>query len=156
MGGLEPTIACPHQPDNTKPIGEIGDVKVDQVYIGTCTNGRLSDFRIAAEILKGRQRHPSTRLLITPGSREILRQGMADGTFETLLAAGATLTTPGCGACVGVHDGALGDGEVCLSTQNRNFQGRMGNPDAFIFLASPAVAAATAIEGRIADPREYL
>jgi 3-isopropylmalate/(R)-2-methylmalate dehydratase large subunit len=153
---LEPTIACPHQPDNTKTIGEIGDVAVQQVFLGTCTNGRMSDFRIAAAILRGRRCHPKTRLLVTPGSREILRAGLADGTFDTLLAAGATITAPGCGACVGVHDGILGDGEVCLSTQNRNFQGRLGNPEGFIYLASPAVAAATAIEGRICDPRKYL
>jgi 3-isopropylmalate/(R)-2-methylmalate dehydratase large subunit len=153
---LEPTVACPHQPDNVKPVGELGDVRVHQVFLGTCTNGRLSDFRIAAQVLKGRRRHPDTRLLVTPASRGILRAGMADGTFQTLLDAGATLTAAGCGACVGVHEGILGDGEVCLSTQNRNFQGRMGNPNAFIYLASPAVAAATAIEGRIADPRKYL
>ena len=153
---LEPTIACPHQHDNTKTIGDLGDVAVNQVYIGTCTNGRLSDFQLAAQILKGKSVADGVRLLITPGSREILRQGIADGTFATLLEAGATITAPGCGACVGVHDGALGDGEVCLSTQNRNFQGRMGNPNGFIYLASPAVAAATAIEGKIADPRPYL
>ena len=156
VAGLEPTIACPHQPDNTTPIGELGHVAVDQVYLGTCTNGRLNDLRVAASILRGRQRHPSTRLLVTPGSRDILREAIADGTLDVLLAAGATLTTPGCGACVGVHDGVLGDGEVCLSTQNRNFQGRMGNPKGLIYLASPAVAAATAVEGRIADPRNYL
>jgi len=153
---LEPTVACPHMPDNTKTVGELADVAVDQVLIGTCTNGRLSDFHIAASILKGRQAAPGVRLLVTPGSRQILQEGMADGTFAALLAAGATITAPGCGACVGVHDGVLGDGEVCLSTQNRNFQGRMGNPNAFIYLASPAVAAATAIEGKIADPRRYL
>ena len=156
LAALEPTIACPHQPDNTKTVGELGDVAVNQVLIGTCTNGRLSDFHTAAGILKGRKVAPGVRLLITPGSREILQQGIADGTFATLLEAGGTITAPGCGACVGVHDGILGDGEVCLSTQNRNFQGRMGNPNGFIYLASPAVAAATAIEGKIADPRKYL
>jgi 3-isopropylmalate/(R)-2-methylmalate dehydratase large subunit len=153
---LEPTIACPHQPDNTKTIGELGDVAVNQVYIGTCTNGRLVDFQIAASILAGKKVADGVRLLCTPGSREILQAIIADGTLATLLDAGATITTPGCGACVGVHDGALGDGEVCLATQNRNFQGRMGNPNGFIYLASPAVAAATAIEGIIADPRPYL
>lgn len=153
---LEPTVSCPHQPDNTKTVGQLADVKVDQVLIGTCTNGRLSDFHVAAAILYGRKVHPKVRLLVTPGSRRILQQGMADGTFAALLEAGATITAPGCGACVGVHDGVLGDGEVCLSTQNRNFQGRMGNPNAFIYLASPAVAAATAIESTIADPRKYL
>jgi len=153
---LEPTVSCPHQPDNTRTVGELDGVAVHQVLIGTCTNGRLSDFHIAASILKGRKVHPNVRLLITPGSRSILRQGIADGTFAALVEAGGTITAPGCGACVGVHDGILGDGEVCLSTQNRNFEGRMGNPKGFIYLASPAVAAATAIEGTIADPRRYL
>ncbi|HRT96671.1 MAG TPA: 3-isopropylmalate dehydratase large subunit [Planctomycetota bacterium] len=153
---LEPTLSCPHQPDNTKTVGELADVRVDQVLIGTCTNGRLSDFHIAASILKGRRVHPNVRLLLTPGSRQILKQGIGDGTFAALVEAGGTMTAPGCGACVGVHDGILGDGEVCVSTQNRNFEGRMGNPKGLIYLASPAVAAATAIEGRIADPRRYL
>jgi len=156
VSDLEPTVACPHQPDNTKTVGELADVAVDQVFIGTCTNGRMSDFHLAARILDGRHRHPNTRLLVTPASRDILLEGMADGTFATLVEAGAAITAAGCGACVGVHDGILGDGEVCLSTQNRNFQGRMGNPNGLIYLASPAVAAATAIEGRIADPRKYL
>ncbi|MBM4035482.1 MAG: 3-isopropylmalate dehydratase large subunit [Planctomycetes bacterium] len=156
VSSLEPTIACPHQPDNTKTIGELGDVAVNQVLIGTCTNGRLVDLHIAAGILKGRKVKPGVRLLVTPGSRRILREAVADGTVATLLDAGAVITAPGCGACVGVHDGIPGDGEAVLSTQNRNFEGRMGNPKAFIYLASPAVAAATAIEGRIADPREYL
>ncbi len=153
---LEPTIACPHQPDNTKTIGELADVPIQQVLIGTCTNGRLVDFHIAAGILKGRRVAPGVRLLVTPGSRQILREAIGDGTMATLVDAGATITAPGCGACVGVHDGIPGDGEACLSTQNRNFEGRMGNPKALIYLASPAVAAATALEGRIADPRKYL
>jgi 3-isopropylmalate/(R)-2-methylmalate dehydratase large subunit len=156
VSALEPTVACPHQPDNTAPVGELADVEVNQVFLGTCTNGRLSDFHIAASILEGREKHPHVRLLVTPASRDILRQGIADGTFQKLVEAGAVITAPGCGACVGVHQGALADGEVCLSTQNRNFQGRMGNPQAFIYLSSPAVAAATAIEGKIADPRKYL
>ena len=154
--GLEPTVACPHQPDNTRTVGELGDVAVQQVYIGTCTNGRLSDLHVAASILKGRKVAAGVRLLVTPPSRTIFQQALADGTIATLVEAGAAVTAAGCGACVGVHDGVLGDGEVCLSTQNRNFQGRMGNPKGLIYLASPAVAAATAIEGRIADPREYL
>jgi len=153
---LEPTVACPHQPDNTKTIGELGDVAVQQVFIGTCTNGRLSDLHVAASILEGRKVAAGVRLLVTPPSRTIFQQALADGTIATLVESGAAVTAAGCGACVGVHDGVLGDGEVCLSTQNRNFQGRMGNPKGAIYLASPAVAAATAIEGRIADPREYL
>ncbi|RTZ90524.1 MAG: 3-isopropylmalate dehydratase large subunit, partial [Deltaproteobacteria bacterium] len=129
---------------------------IQQVVIGTCTNGRLSDFRQAAAILKGRRRHPETRLLIVPASRRILNELASEGLLEIFLEAGATLVTPGCGPCVGVHAGALGDGERCLSTQNRNFKGRMGNPNGEIYLASPVTAAATAIEGRIADPRNYL
>jgi len=156
LSRLEPTVACPHQPDNTKAVGELADVAVQQVFIGTCTNGRLSDLHVAASILGGRRAKPGVRLIVTPGSRAILRQAVEDGTMAALLDAGATVTAPGCGACVGVHDGVLGDGEVCLSTQNRNFKGRMGNPNGLIYLASPAVAAATAIEGRIADPRKYL
>jgi len=156
VSALEPTIACPHQPDNTRTVGELADAAVHQVFIGTCTNGRLSDLRIAASILKGRKVAPGVRLLVTPPSRTIFQQALADGTIATLVEAGAAVTAAGCGACVGVHDGVLGDGEVCLSTQNRNFQGRMGNPKGLIYLASPAVAAATALEGRIADPREFL
>ncbi len=153
---IEPTVACPHQPDNAKAVGELGDIQVQEVLIGTCTNGRLVDFHIAAGILKGRKVKRGVRLLVTPGSRQILREAIADGTMATLVGAGATVTPPGCGACVGVHEGIPGDGEAVLSTQNRNFEGRMGNPNARIYLASPAVAAATAIEGRIADPRKYL
>lgn len=156
VSALEPTVACPHQPDNTKPVGELGGVAIQQVLIGTCTNGRLVDLHVAASILRGRKVKPGVRLLVTPGSRAILRQAIGDGTVAALVDAGAAITVPGCGACVGVHEGVPGDGEACLSTQNRNFQGRMGNPNAHIYLASPAVAAATALEGKIADPRKYL
>lgn len=156
VSSLEPTLSCPHFVDNARPIKKVEPVPVQQVFIGTSTNGRLEDFRIAASILKGKTVAPHTRLLITPGSRSVLLAGLADGTFQTLAAAGGVITGPGCGACVGVHEGVLGDGEVCVATQNRNFQGRMGNPNAFIYLASPATAAATAITGRITDPREFL
>jgi 3-isopropylmalate/(R)-2-methylmalate dehydratase large subunit len=153
---LKPTIACPHQVDNTKTIDEIGDVKVDQVYLGTSCNGRLEDFQIAARILKGKKIHPKTRMIVTPGSRLVYLETLKDGTMEILIESGALAMTPGCGACVGLHEGVLGDGEVCLATQPRNFKGRMGSPKSFIYLGSPAVAAATAIEGKIADPRKYL
>jgi 3-isopropylmalate/(R)-2-methylmalate dehydratase large subunit len=153
---LKPTIACPHQVDNTKTIDEIGEVKVDQVYLGTSCNGRLEDLHIAAQILKGRTIHPKTRMIVTPGSRQVYLEALKDRTMETLIGAGALSMPPGCGACVGLHEGVLGDGEVCLATQPRNFKGRMGSPKSFIYLGSPAVAAATAIEGKIADPRKYL
>jgi len=153
---MKPVIACPHQVDNTKTIDEIGEVRVDQVFIGTSCNGRLEDLQIAARILKGKTVRPGIRLFVTPGSALVYREALRDGTFETLVDAGALITPAGCGACVGLHDGVLGDGEVCLATQPRNFKGRMGSPKSFIYLGSPAVAAATAIEGKIADPRKYL
>ncbi len=153
---LKPTIACPHQVDHTKTIDEIGEVKVDQVFLGTSCNGRLEDLHIAAKILKGRTLHPKTRMIVTPGSHLVYKEALKDGTMEIFIDAGALLTSPGCGACVGLHEGVLGDGEVCLATQPRNFKGRMGSPKSFIYLGSPAVAAATAIEGKIADPRKYL
>jgi 3-isopropylmalate/(R)-2-methylmalate dehydratase large subunit len=153
---LKPTIACPHQVDNTKTIDEIGEVKVDQVYLGTSCNGRLEDLHIAARILNGRAIHPKTRMIVTPGSHLVYREALRDGTIEIFVEAGALITAPGCGACVGLHEGVLGDGEICLATQPRNFKGRMGSPRSFIYLGSPAVASATAIEGKIADPRKYV
>ena len=119
---LKPTIACPHQVDNTKTIDEIGEVKVDQVYLGTSCNGRLEDLHIAAQILKGRTIHPKTRMIVTPGSRQVYLEALKDRTMETLIGAGALSMPPGCGACVGLHEGVLGDGEVCLATQPRNFK----------------------------------
>ncbi|HJH32819.1 MAG TPA: 3-isopropylmalate dehydratase large subunit [Methanosarcinaceae archaeon] len=153
---LEPMISAPHTVDNTKTIGELKGTKVDQVFIGTCTNGRLDDLEIAASILEGEQRHPDTRLIITPASRDIYLQAVEAGYIATFIKAGAAVMAPGCGACVGVHQGILGDGEVCLATQNRNFKGRMGNTEGLIYLSSPATAAASAIAGEIVDPREVL
>jgi len=153
---LEPVVSAPHTVDNTLTISAAQGTKVDQVFIGTCTNGRLEDLRIAADILKGRERKPGTRLIVTPASRTVYMQAADEGLLKTFAEAGALVTGPGCGACVGVHGGILGDGEVCLATQNRNFQGRMGNAEAFIYLASPATAAASAIKGEITDPREFL
>ncbi len=153
---LESTISCPHTVDNTKTIENIAGTKIDQVLIGTCTNGRIEDLRIAAKMLEGRSRHPNTRLLVCPASRDVYLKAIEEGLIAKLIAAGAAVINPGCAACVGVHAGILGDGEACLATQNRNFKGRMGNPEGFIYLGSPAVAAAAAIEGAIADPRKYL
>ena len=153
---LEPTVACPHFVDNTKTVKEVGKVLVDQVFMGTSTNGRLEDFQIAASFLDGHKIHPQVRLIVTPGSRKVYLDGIRDGTFQIIAEAGGVVTGPGCGACVGVHEGVLADGEVCVSTQNRNFRGRMGNPNSFIYLASPATAAATAIAGELTDPREFL
>jgi 3-isopropylmalate/(R)-2-methylmalate dehydratase large subunit len=155
-GQLEPMVAAPHTVDNTRTVADVAGIKVDQVFIGTCTNGRIEDLRIAAGILRGRQRNPGTRLIVTPASRSVYLQAAAEGLLTAFAGAGALVTGPGCGACVGVHGGILGDGEVCLATQNRNFQGRMGNAEAFIYLGSPATAAASAITGEITDPREYL
>jgi 3-isopropylmalate/(R)-2-methylmalate dehydratase large subunit len=152
---LEPTVSCPHAVDNTVPVTELKGTKIQQAYIGTCTNGRLEDMAAAARILKGRQRHPRTRLIVAPASRDVLLEAMEAGYIETMLHAGAIILPPGCGACLGLHQGVLGDGESCLTTANRNFQGRMGNPKASVYLGSPATAAASAVAGEISDPREY-
>ncbi|MGC8893350.1 MAG: 3-isopropylmalate dehydratase large subunit [candidate division WOR-3 bacterium] len=156
LSSIEPTVSKPHRVDNTALAKELSDVRVHQVVIGTCTNGRLSDLRIAAEILKGKKVAPGVRLIVAPASRKIYLRAMSEGILATLVEAGGLVLPPGCGPCVGVHQGVLGKGEVVLSTQNRNFEGRMGNPEGFIYLSSPATAAATALAGRITDPREVL
>jgi 3-isopropylmalate/(R)-2-methylmalate dehydratase large subunit len=134
----------------------LGKVKIDQVLIGTCTNGRLSDLEIAAGILKGKKVAKGVRLLVIPASRKIYLDALESGIIKTLMESGAVIESPGCGPCVGVHQGALADNEVCLSTQNRNFKGRMGNPESFIYIGSPATAAYSAIKGYISDVREIL
>ncbi len=153
---LEPTISKPHTVDNTATARELKGTKLDQVFIGTCTGGRLDDLAVAAAIFKNRKRHPQTRLIVTPASQKIYLEAIRLGYIEILVQAGANIMPPGCGACLGVHQGVLGDGEVCLSTANRNFKGRMGNPEGFIYLASAATAAASAIKGEISDPREVM
>lgn len=150
---LVPTVSCPHTVDNTKPAKDLCDIKVNQVFIGTCTNGRIEDLRIAAEILKDKKVNPDVRLIVVPASQQIYLQAIEEGLLTIFVEAGGQILGPGCGPCVGVHAGILGDGEVCLATQNRNFQGRMGNTKGFIYLSSPATAAVTAINGYISDPR---
>jgi 3-isopropylmalate/(R)-2-methylmalate dehydratase large subunit len=151
---MEPQVACPHTVDNVKPIQQVAGKKIHQVVIGSCTNGRLDDLAIAAEILRGRKVAPQTRMLIFPASARIYRQALARGYLAVFMDAGAVVMNSGCGPCLGVHEGALGDGEVALSTTNRNFKGRMGNPNSEVYLCSPAVAAASALTGVITDPRQ--
>ncbi len=151
---MEPQIACPHSPDNVRPVSEVRGVKVNQVYIGSCTNGRISDLRVAARLLKGKTVHPDVRLIVTPASQEVYLQAVREGLAEIFVEAGAAFNTPSCGACFGGHFGVIAGGEVCLSTTNRNFRGRMGSNEGMVYLASPAVAAVTAISGCITDPRE--
>ena len=143
------TVSCPHTVDNTCSVSELNNVKVNQVYVGTCTNGRIEDLRIVAEILKDKTVHSDVRMLICPASKDIYLQALKEGLIDIFVKANAAILPPGCGPCVGVHAGTLGDGEVCLATQNRNFQGRMGNTKGFIYLASPYVAAYTALKGYI-------
>ena len=154
VDALEPQIAFPHSPDNVRPVSRARDVRVDQVFIGSCTNGRLEDLRTASEILKGKKATPSSRLIVIPGSNLIYKQAVQEGIIETLLDAGAVIGPPCCGPCLGGHMGILAKGERALSTTNRNFIGRMGHPESEVYLASPAVAAATAVLGRIGTPDE--
>ncbi len=156
LASLNPTVAKPHTVDNTALAKELKGIKIHQVFIGTCTNGRLDDLAVAAKILKGRQRHPSTRLVIAPASRGVMLAAIQAGYIQTFLKAEAIILPPGCGPCLGLHQGVLEAGESCLSTANRNFMGRMGSPEAFIYLASPATAAATSLKGEITDPREVI
>src|SRR5512133_379111 len=154
LNDLCPQVAIPHAVDHVVDIPEVAGSHVDVVFLGTCTNGRHEDLVQAAAILKGRRVSPDVRMIITPASSREMAKAAADGTLTALIEAGAVITSPGCGMCMGRHNGTLGDGDVCLSTANRNFKGRMGAPTSKIYLASPAVAAATAIRGRITDPRE--
>jgi len=154
LAALEPTVAQPHQVDNIALARELKGTKIDQVFIGTCTNGRLEDIATAAQILKGKKRHPRTRLIIAPASPQVMLDAISASYIRALVEAGAAIMPPGCAACLGLHQGVLAGGESCLSTANRNFKGRMGSPEAFIYLGSPATAAATALTGEITDPRE--
>ena len=149
LDGLEPLVAAPPNVDNVKTVEEINGISVDQVFIGSCTGGKLTDLEAAANILKGRKIAPNTRLVVNPASKEVLQKAMQKGFIQTFINAGAAVVTPGCGACIGLHAGLLAAGETCVSTANRNFPGRMGSPEADIYLVSPLTAAATAIEGRL-------
>ena len=158
IGELEPQVACPHTPDNVHPISEVTreDLPVDQVFIGSCTNGYIDDLRIVAKILEGKRIASNLRVIVNPGSQKVWMQAAQEGILTTLAAAGCAVNTPGCGACFGGHMGTLGDGERAISTTNRNYVGRMGSPKAEIYLASPATCAASALTGRITDPRDSL
>jgi homoaconitate hydratase family protein len=152
----EPQIACPHAVDNVQPLSALGEVPVEQAVLGSCTNGRLEDLEVAARIVAGRAVHPRTRLVVIPASQQIYREAMRLGYLETLVAAGAIIDPPGCGPCVGVHQGILAAGETCVSSTNRNFLGRMGSKDSRVYLASPAVVAASAIAGKLAHPESIV
>jgi homoaconitate hydratase family protein len=154
VSDLEPQLACPHSIDNVKPVREVAGRRVDQVFIGTCTNGRLEDLRQAADVLEGERIHRDVRALVVPASRQVFLDAMQAGLIQTLTEAGCTVESPGCGPCLGAHQGVLGPKEVAVSTTNRNFRGRMGHVESEVYLASPATAAASALYGAITDPRE--
>jgi len=156
LAGIEPQVACPHTVDNVKPVAAVEGTTFHQALIGTCTNGRLEDLEAAAKILKGRKIHRNVRALILPASREVYLDALKAGLMEIFLQAGCVILNPGCGPCLGAHEGILAPGEVVVATSNRNFKGRMGSRSAEIYLASPATVAASAVEGKIADPRKYL
>lgn len=152
--GQEPVVACPHIPSNVKNVSELRDVKVDQVVIGSCTNGRISDMRAAAEILKGRKVHDGIRCIVLPATQDIIKQMIEEGIYQDMLEAGCAISTPTCGPCLGGHMGCMCEGEICVSTTNRNFVGRMGHVESKVILASPTVAAASAVAGCLADPAD--
>jgi 3-isopropylmalate/(R)-2-methylmalate dehydratase large subunit len=154
LSSIKPTVAFPHLPENTRTIDNVGDVKIDQVVIGSCTNGRIEDLRVAAEILKGKKVHPDVRCIIIPATQKIWQQAMHEGLFDIFVDSGAAVSTPTCGPCLGGHMGILAKGERAVATTNRNFVGRMGHPESEVYLASPAVAAASAVAGKIASPDE--
>lgn len=152
VSSLTSQVACPHSVDNVKPVSEITGLKIDQALIGSCTNGRLEDLAAAAEILEGKTVHPDTRLLVIPASRRVYLEALHEGYIEIFVRAGGLVLNPGCGPCLGAHQGLLAPEEICLATTNRNFKGRMGSPEAFVYLASPATVAASALKGEITEP----
>lgn len=156
LSSLEPVVAKPHAVDNVAPVSSVAGLPVNQALLGTCTNGRLSDLQVAAAILKGKRVAPGVRLLVIPASRSVFQAAIADGTLATLVEAGALVAPPGCGPCLGAHQGLLAPGERCISSSNRNFQGRMGSKEAEVFLGSPLTVAASALTGVLTDPREWM
>ncbi|MFZ5987857.1 MAG: 3-isopropylmalate dehydratase large subunit [Bacillota bacterium] len=154
LSQVKPTVAFPHLPSNARTIDNVGNVKIDQVVIGSCTNGRIEDLRVAAEILEGRKVHPDVRCIIIPATQKIWQQAMREGLFDIFIDSGAAVSTPTCGPCLGGHMGILAKGERAVATTNRNFVGRMGHPESEVYLSSPAIAAASAVAGRIASPEE--
>lgn len=154
VGTIEPQVAFPHLPENSKPISEVGNIPIDQAVIGSCTNGRLEDLRIAARVLQGKKVHPDVRLIVIPGTQEIYAKALQEGIIMVFIEAGAAVSTPTCGPCLGGHMGILAEGERAISTTNRNFVGRMGHPKSEVYLANPAIAAASAVLGRIGSPEE--
>ncbi|MFC2017077.1 3-isopropylmalate dehydratase large subunit [Chloroflexota bacterium] len=156
VSDMEPQVALPHSPANARPVSQIGNIEIDQAVIGSCTNGRLEDLRVAAQILRGRKVHQRVRCIIIPGSQQIYLDAITQGLIDIFIKAGAAVSTPTCGPCLGGYMGVLADGERCVSTTNRNFVGRMGSPKSEVYLSSPAVAAASAIVGKITSPEETL
>ena len=156
VSAIEPQVALPHSPANTKPVSQVENIDINQAVIGSCTNGRLEDLRIAAQILKGRKVHTGVRCIILPGSQQVYLDALVEGLIEIFIRAGAAVSTPTCGPCLGGHMGVLAAGERCISTTNRNFVGRMGSPKSEVYLANPAVAAASAIMGKIASPEKVI
>ncbi len=156
VSSLEPQVAKPHTVDNVAPISAVAGTPIQQGFIGTCTNGRIEDLRIGAEILKGKKIAENTRLIVAPSSRQVMLQALREGLIEIFVESGAAVVTPGCGPCVGTHNGVPSDGENVISTANRNFKGRMGNNKAFVYLGSPATVAASVLTGKLTDPREFI
>lgn len=154
VSDIEPQVALPHSPANTEPVSQVGDIEIDQAVIGSCTNGRIEDLRLAARILKRRKVHPRVRCIIIPGSQQVYLDALTEGLIEIFIKAGAVVSTPTCGPCLGGHMGVLADGERCISTTNRNFVGRMGSPKSEVYLSNPAITAASAVLGRITSPEE--
>ena len=156
VSNIEPQVSLPHSPANAVPVSEVGDIEIDQVVIGSCTNGRTDDLRLAAQILKKKKVNPRVRCIILPGSQQVYLEALNEDLIETFVKAGAAVSTPTCGPCLGGHMGVLAEGERCVATTNRNFVGRMGSPESEVYLANPAVAAASAVAGKIVGPEELM